>query len=137
MHKKLSVGVDVAITIGVAASVAVVVAGFVIMCQKHKKTKAIRSELQSSPVAHSPLPSFPLSSISAPLKHEDIQYKPVMVSPSLTCYSDSELDAVGTEHPTPESGSRTNYFQPLPARSTETLNVIHELPAREEESRTR
>jgi hypothetical protein len=133
-HKKLSVGVDVAITIGIAALVTVLVAGFVIMRQRYKRTKAIRSELQSSPgplPGHSSLPSFSLSSISATLKREDIQYKPVMVSPSLIYYSGSELDAVSTELRSPEMEGRGDYFQPLPERSKDTLSIVHELPARE------
>ena len=54
-----------------------------------------------------------------------------MVSPSLTYYSGSELDAVSTELRSPELGGRKDYFQPLPARSTDALSVVHELPARE------
>lgn len=59
-----------------------------------------------------------------------------MVSPSLTNFGGSELDAVTTELQNPEIGGKRDYFQPFPersisARSTNTLSVVHELPARE------
>ncbi|TVY91274.1 hypothetical protein LAWI1_G004534, partial [Lachnellula willkommii] len=110
-HKKTNVGLYVGITIGIAALVTFLVAGFVILRKKYKKTRAIRTELQSMPT-HSPkpslprssLPSFSLSSVSGPVKRDDIQYQPVMVSPSLTNFSGSELDAVSTELQSPEIG---------------------------------
>ncbi|TVY13584.1 hypothetical protein LARI1_G008652 [Lachnellula arida] len=142
-HKKTNVGLYVGITIGIAALVTFLVAGFIILRKKYKKTRAIRTELQLMP-AHSPkpslprssLPSFSLSSVSGPVKRDDIQYQPVMVSPSLTNFSGSELDAVSTELQSPETGGKKDYFQSFPersisARSTNTLSVVHELPARE------
>lgn len=150
--KKLSVGVYVAITIGAAVLVTALVAGFFIMRKRYKKTKAVRSELLNLPGFQTP--SISLNSISG---HKDIEYQPVMVSPSLTYYSGSdtdplkpvqkykpgllspsftdyngtELDAVGTELRSPERGGQEDYFQPLPKRSTNTMDFVHELPARE------
>ncbi|TVY41648.1 hypothetical protein LOCC1_G005889 [Lachnellula occidentalis] len=142
-HKKTSVGVYVGITIGIAVFLTFLAGGFISLRKKYRNTRAIRTELQSMP-AHSPkpslpessLPSFSLSSISGPLKRDEIQYQPVMVSPSLTYFSGSELDSVDTELQSPEIGGKKDYFQPFPersisARSTNTLSVVHELPARE------
>ncbi|TVY37037.1 hypothetical protein LSUB1_G006190, partial [Lachnellula subtilissima] len=147
-HKKTSVGVYAGITIGIAVLLTVLVAGFIILRKKYRNTRDIRTELRSMP-AHSPkpslpgsslarssLPSFSLSSKSGPLQRDDYQYQPVMVSPSLTYFSGSELDAVSTELQSPELGGKKDYFQSFPgrsisARSADTLSVIHELPARE------
>ncbi|TVY22268.1 hypothetical protein LHYA1_G009079 [Lachnellula hyalina] len=147
-HKKTSVGLYAGIAIGIAVLLTVLVAGFIILRKKYRNTRDIRTELRSMP-AHSPkpsqpgsslarssLPSFSLSSNSEPLKRDDYQYQPVMVSPSLTYFSGSELDAVSTELQSPEIEGKKDYFQSYPgrsisARSADTLSVIHELPARE------
>lgn len=110
---------------GVAVLIAALVGGFIIMCQRKQKQKVLGLELQTSP---GPSPPPPFHSISIH-KDKGHLYKPVMVSPSLTFQS--ELDGSSTQIRSPELGGGAVYFQPLPTRSKDAVDLVHELPARE------